>query len=119
MLLLKRWLKITDRFEGIHYYPDAPDDVAFLRHPHRHLFYVTLWVEVFHDNRELEFFQVQRWLREQFSHTTVASCEQMAEEILRRAQGRYPARRLKAEVSEDNENSAFVETVEDGWRQNG
>jgi len=42
------WAKITTQFEGIHKYPNAPDEMAFLRFDHRHIFHVTVWIEQFH-----------------------------------------------------------------------
>ena len=42
---------------GIHCYPDAPDDVSYLRSPHRHLFHFKVGVPVNHANREIEFHQ--------------------------------------------------------------
>ena len=46
--------------EGIHCFPGAQNDVAFLRNPHRHLFHFRIDVEVFHDDREIEFIQFKR-----------------------------------------------------------
>ena len=46
---------VTFRKEGIHKYPDAPDGVEFLKYPHRHIFHFRVELEVFHDDRDVEF----------------------------------------------------------------
>ena len=38
-----RYIFITDKFEGYHKYVDAPEEVAFLRNAHRHLFGVRVY----------------------------------------------------------------------------
>ena len=54
------YIWITTSMEGFHAYPDAPDEVAFLRNRHRHLFHFRVYIEVFHDDREIEFFMFKR-----------------------------------------------------------
>ena len=53
---------VTFRREGIHCFPAAAtdpklEDVAFLASPHRHIFHFRVAIDVFHDDRELEFIQ--------------------------------------------------------------
>ena len=58
---------VTFRKEGIHKYPAALDDpklatgdrmdVSFLGYPHRHIFHFKVAIEVFHDDRDIEFIQ--------------------------------------------------------------
>ncbi len=58
---------VTFQKEGIHMYPGADtdpklatggwDDVSFLGVPHRHIFHFKVWIEVFHDDRDIEFIQ--------------------------------------------------------------
>lgn len=55
-------VKIT--VPGFHFWKDAPDEVAFLRHNHRHLFGIEIVFKVDHNDRNLEFFLMQRSLRE-------------------------------------------------------
>ncbi len=98
---------ITAQFEAYHCWLGAPDDVAFLRNMHRHIFHVKLGVEVTGDNREIEFFQLQRQVEEFINKTwagteSTTSCEMMAM-VLR---GRFNA--CLVEVSEDRENGATV-----------
>lgn len=101
---------VKSQFEGIHAWPDCPhDDVGFLRHPHRHIFHVTLKIKVSHDDRELEFIRVKRKLN-YFLNTfdinlTSTSCEMLAKEI-----GTYffPFPVYMVSVFEDGENGAEV-----------
>ena len=63
----KRSIWVTFRKEGIHKYPSALTDpklatgdeydVSFLGYPHRHIFHFKVQIEVFHDDRDLEFIQ--------------------------------------------------------------
>ena len=36
--LVRRWIRVRTTFEGFHCWPSAPNEVAFLRNVHRHLF---------------------------------------------------------------------------------
>lgn len=98
---------VTDCFEAWHRWSTAPDDVAFLRNYHRHLFHVRLGVEVGHGDREVEFFQLKRQLATHLTETWAgryfeASCEMIAQELLDKFTAAY------VEVSEDGENGAAV-----------
>ena len=63
---------VTFRKEGVHMYPGADtdpklatgdwDDVSFLGVPHRHIFHFRVRIEVFHDDRDIEFIQFKRWM---------------------------------------------------------
>ena len=67
-----RSIWVTFNREGIHKYPGADtdpklatgdwDDVSFLGYPHRHIFHFKVWIEVFHNDRDIEFIQFKRWL---------------------------------------------------------
>jgi len=50
----------TVRLPAFHRWPDAPEDVGYLRSRHRHLLTVRVWMAVRHANREVEFHQLQR-----------------------------------------------------------
>lgn len=103
---------ITSRFVGYHRWVDAPEDVAFLRDWHRHIFGVRLEKEVRHNNRDIEFFQLKRkvdyflasvYQDKQFE----LSCEAIAEDLL----NKFAA--VAVEVDEDGENGARVEWTGD------
>ena len=103
---------VTTRFEGTHCYQDAPEEVAFLRFPHRHIFGVRVEIEVRHDDREIEFILfkhfVEQLVQPYVGDNKALSCEMMAREVLNSIASRYPARFCSVEVNEDGENGAIV-----------
>lgn len=102
---------VKTNFEGLHKYINAPNDVAFLRDLHRHMFFVEAEIEVFDDDRELEFIVVKRAIN-QYLYTkpfdSSASCEQMAAQIIRFLIGKFGERNMCITVLEDNENGGRV-----------
>lgn len=109
---MKTHIHVTTSFVGVHRWPDARGQHAYLANPHRHVFQVDVWVQVMHDDRELEFFAVQDFVSEELPHFHMGalSCEQVATEILRRLLEEYGGHReVDVEVSEDGENGAMVE----------
>ena len=120
------WVTFTK--EGVHYYPGADtdpklatgdwDDVSFLGYPHRHTFHFRVWIEVFHNDRDIEFIQFKRWMERLYaevdSSTSVLqldykSCEMIADDLAVQIQEQYPGRWLKISVAEDNENGCEIE----------
>ncbi len=101
---------IKTDFEGIHCYPGAPEEVAFLRSPHRHRFHVRIDLEVTHSNRDVEFImfrrEIDKYIAENIKELNHKSCEMIAENLLEYVQQHYPERDCTIEVSEDNENGA-------------
>lgn len=109
---IKRYAIIKLQKEGFHQYPNAPEDVAFLRSLHRHVFHITVKIEQFHDNRDIEFFQFKRWLDDHIDLKAVdhsCSCEAIARIILEEIGILYPKRFISVKVMEDNENGGMVE----------
>ena len=119
----KRMIWVTFQKEGIHKYPaalDDPklatgdwDDVSFLGYPHRHMFHFRVAIEVFHDDREIEFIQFSRWLQRLFSENDMTldykSCEMIADEMFLEIRTKYGSNReVHIEVSEDGENGCVV-----------
>lgn len=118
-----RQIWITFQKEGIHKYPAAATDpllatgdeydVSFLAHPHRHIFHFRVWIDVFHNDRDIEFIQFKRWLENLYSSGTLAldykSCEMMADDLYIRIAERYPEREVQIEVSEDGENGCLIQ----------
>ncbi len=110
---------VTFRKEGIHKYPAALEDpkladVNFLGYPHRHIFHFKVWIEVFHEDREIEFIQFKRWLENLYSGTlelSYKSCEMIAEDLHHQIIQKYPNRSVWIEISEDGENGCFKQ-----WR---
>lgn len=109
------FIKVKNSFVGFHQYVDAPEEVSFLRQLHRHTFIVRSTVEVFHDNRELEFYLLQEDIEwfivskyKEGNYIHIDSCEMFAEDILNFLANKYPNRSITVEVSEDDENSSIV-----------
>ena len=98
---------VNTSFEGFHRYENAPEEVSFLRDVHRHIFHVNVEIEVFHDDRELEFILVKRRL-DQFikNHDSSlnSSCEQIGKMICEYLTKTYGERKIICTVMEDNEN---------------
>lgn len=99
-------------FEGFHRWPDAPDEVAFLRDRHRHIFHVEAWKPVTHESRDIEFIllkrEVDHIIKSKLLGGSVSfwSCESWAM-FLADALGLS-----KCIVSEDGENGACCEVVQ-------
>ena len=109
---------VTFQREGIHCFPAAAEDpkladVAFLANPHRHIFHFRVAIDVFHDDRELEFIQFKRWLESLYVNTVLQldykSCEMIADDLYTQIAAKYPNRDVWIEVSEDGENGCYVE----------
>jgi|TARA_Y100000310_G_scaffold55121_1_gene50527 hypothetical protein len=101
--------------EGIHKYPAALDDpklteVSFLGHPHRHIFHFKIWIEVFHNDRDVEFILFKRWLERLYDGTLeldYKSCEMIADDLHKEITNKYPKRKIWISISEDNENGCI------------
>jgi hypothetical protein len=118
---------VTFQKEGIHKYPAASSDpmlatndeydVSFLGYPHRHIFHFKVWIEVTHDDRDIEFIQFKRWLEKLYAEKTLAldykSCEMIANDLYDQISNRYPNRDVWIDVSEDGENGAFLTWTKD------
>lgn len=115
---------VTFRREGIHQYPAAATDpklatgdeydVSFLGYPHRHIFHFKVWIQVHHDDRDIEFIQFKRWLESLYEGTLELnhkSCEMIAGDLFAAINARYPNRSVWIEVSEDGENGCFIKFV--------
>jgi len=112
------WVTFTK--EGIHKYPAALTDpklatgdeydVSFLGYPHRHIFHFKVEIQVFHDDRDIEFIQFKRWLENLYATGTLEldykSCEMICDDLAEQINNKYPNRKLNITVSEDNENGA-------------
>lgn len=101
---------MTTQFEGIHFFKEASGDESFLRHPHRHLFYLKVIIEQFHDNREIEFINFKRWLDYQLKSKDInyRSCEMIATEIGQKILKKYGNRELLVSIMEDGENGGLI-----------
>ena len=118
----KRMIWVTFQKEGIHKYPGADTDpklatgdeydVSFLGYPHRHIFHFKVAIQVFHNDRDIEFIQFKRWLENSFRDGVMKldhkSCEMISDELYMYIANRYPDRDIEITVSEDGENGATI-----------
>jgi len=107
---------VTFSFEGEHCYPDAPDEVSYLRNVHRHLFNVRVDIDVEHDEREIEFHMFKHELQSRFrsyEDCSNKSCETMARELAGYLLANYHGRDFSVTVDEDGENGAIVTHIKD------
>jgi hypothetical protein len=114
---------VTFQKEGIHCFPAAATDptlntgdeydVSFLASPHRHIFHFRVCIDVYHDDRELEFIQFKRWLESLYRVNILKldfkSCEMISDDLYLKIAEKYPNRDVHIEVSEDGENGSYVE----------
>lgn len=118
----ERKIWITFRREGIHRYPAAATDpalctpgeydVSFLANAHRHIFHFRIWIDVFHNDRDIEFIQFKRWVESLYAKDILAldfkSCEMIADDLYIQIADRYPDRAVWIEVAEDGENGCLI-----------
>jgi hypothetical protein len=108
MMNKQKFIWVTFQKEGIHKYPDAPEGVEFLKYPHRHMFHFRVEMEVFHEDRDVEFILLKRELEALYSEGTLQldfkSCEMMADDLYEYLEDKYEGRDIVIEVSEDLEN---------------
>ncbi len=118
----ERKIWVTFQKEGIHKYPAAATDpalatgdeydVSFLGVPHRHIFHFRVWIDVWHNDRDIEFIQFKRWLEKLYATGTLQlnfkSCEMMSDDLYDQIAARYPDRAVWIEVAEDGENGALI-----------
>ena len=119
---------VTFRKEGIHKYPAALTDpalatgdeydVSFLGYPHRHIFHFRVWINVLHNDRDIEFIQFKRWMERLYNGQSSSdgevlvlnhrSCEMIADELHEKITAKYPGRFVEIDVAEDGENGCSI-----------
>jgi hypothetical protein len=114
----ERSIWVTFNKEGVHMYPGADtdpklatgdwDDVSFLGIPHRHIFHFRVRIEVFHNDRDIEFIQFKRWMERMYAQDVLQlnhkSCEMIADDLYKEISAKYPGRFVEIDVAEDGEN---------------
>ena len=112
-----RQISVSTSFEFVHCWPEAPEEVQYLQNPHRHVFHVNALIEVFHDDRELEFIMVKHFIDSKINAAlkdwlVSTSCEQMCDFILHTLQSQYGSMRdITVSVFEDGENGAVMSYI--------
>jgi len=118
-MLVEQMIWVTFDKEGLHKYPAALDDpklktgdkydVSFLGYIHRHIFKFKVEIQVFHDDRDIEFIQFKRWLQGLYDGTLeldFKSCEMITKDLYVQIQARYPNRKVIIHIAEDGENGS-------------
>lgn len=109
--------------EGYHCFPEAGTDASYatgdqydvshLALKHMHYFYFKVWIQVTHQNRDIEFIQCRRWLESLYATGTLQlnsmSCEMLSDALYQQIAARYPGMEVRIDVSEENINGSFTE----------
>lgn len=103
------WVTAEEAF--MHRYNDAPRTVSFLKNEHRHNFKFRIYIEIFSNDRDIEFIIFQRFIKGILFKLPFnlrnTSCEMLADIIEEKIREKYSGRRIKIEVSEDGENGVI------------
>ena len=106
---MKTYIIIKTQFSAIHHWPECPlESVDFLKHPHRHIFYITVKKQVYHDDRQIEFIdfknKINKFIYSNWEEKFLGkmSCEMIAKKLIQVFNVDFVS------VFEDNENGAEV-----------
>ena len=108
---------VTFQKAGMHCYPSAStdprlSDVNYLGSIHRHLFKFKVSIEVFHDDRDIEFHQFLNWLTSLYDQSILKldykSCEMISDDLAVSIRTKYPNRDVEIECSEDGECGSTI-----------
>lgn len=108
MIEKKTNIVVTLQYEAVHNWPECPfKEVDFLRHPHRHIFFMKCKKEVSHSDRDVEIIMLKREIEKHLDieykgNFGSKSCEMIAESLADLFGLNY------CSVLEDNENGAEV-----------
>ena len=101
---------VTFRKEGIHKYPAALDDPKLATGDEYDVSFLA--IEVFHDDRDIEFIQFKRWMENMYADGTMKldfkSCEMISDDLYVAITKRYPGRKIEIDVAEDGENGSHA-----------
>jgi hypothetical protein len=118
-------IMVRTSFKGSHSWPEASSfagpNVRFLEHEHRHTFHIKCSLEVFHEDRDVEFFVLQGMLNDEINYLYPPtaeqpllrelgrrSCETIASELILGLRRHFHHSTIAMEVWEDNEVGAEV-----------
>lgn len=91
---MRKYIEVKLDVEAIHCWPNCNiDEVAYLKHPHRHTFQFICRVEVTHNERDVEFIELKHKLKQYLGSKYYSkiykccdfgsmSCESLAEDVL-------------------------------------
>lgn len=119
----KTFVYCTFQKEAYHYFPGADTnpiyatgdeyDVSHLGSRHMHYFNFKVWVEVTHENREIEFIQMRRWIERLYSDGMLEldhqSCEMLSDALCIKLMEKYPGKEIRIDISEEGINGSYTE----------
>lgn len=107
---MRKYVQCYTEIEGMHFWKEAPDAYKYLSNIHRHTFKIRTVFEVCKDNREIEFIQKERDIKnfllqkygdsEGVCHFENMACEHIAKCIIEKFNA------YSCEVLEDGEGGA-------------
>lgn len=109
--MARKFVILKTTFPATHHWPGVPselEDVQFLKHPHRHVFHVTVRFVITHLDRDIEFInkknEINRFIQKKYYNQFLGamSCEAIAFDILTEFDAYFVA------VLEDNENGGEI-----------
>jgi hypothetical protein len=110
MVTTESYAEINTRFKGAHNWEGVPEGHPHehLRNLHRHLFHVTVRIQQFHDDRDVEYLEaldmLDAFIGEAYpTWPTGKSCEMMCQWIME-----YCVNTFVVKVMEDGENGAVL-----------
>lgn len=83
-LKARPFVKIRTTADIIHFWPEAPEDLAYLRKPHHHFFDILVSIEAKGENREISCEHLKDWVSRiilSFPNPVPWSCETIARKI--------------------------------------
>ncbi len=110
---MRRDISVRVALQGWHRWPDAAPPRDYLASLHRHMFHLTATVQVFHDDRDVEFHDLRevltRWWGDEHAQHDRGSCEAIAVELHHFLTAYLGAQRgIVVSVGEDGEAWATV-----------
>ena len=108
---MTNYIWITTQKEMYHQYPNAPNEVMYLKNIHRHIFKFKIYIQVYDDDRDIEFIMfkhdVEKIIETLDKQLKQKSCEMISNYINQKIMEKYPYREVIIEVSEDGENGSL------------
>lgn len=111
-------ISVSESFLGMHRWKDAIDEVSFLKSEHVHDFRVDVSCDVFHDDRDIEFYVLRKSVRDIIKDKYVLvsdihmlgnrSCETIAFEVMKELTVKYGKRKWSVSVFENTHQGASV-----------
>lgn len=118
----KTFVYCTLQKEAYHCFPEAGTDpqyktgdeydVSHLSNRHMHYFNFKVWVEVTHENRQIEFIQLRRWIEKLYNSGTLElsnqSCEMLSDALYEKLAEKYPNKEIRIDISEEGINGSYT-----------